>query len=53
VEPAIPDAMRGRLAGVELLSYGLGLSVGQIRAGGVASITTPRISLWFGGLADS
>jgi hypothetical protein len=47
----IPDAMRGRLAGVELLSYGLGPSAGQIRAGGVASLTTPQISLWSGGLA--
>jgi MFS family permease len=46
----IPDAMRGRLAGVELLSYGLGPSAGQIRAGGVASITSPRFSLWSGGL---
>jgi MFS family permease len=47
----IPDALRGRLAGVELLSYGLGPSAGQIRAGAVASITSPRFSLWSGGLA--
>jgi MFS family permease len=47
----IPDSLRGRLAGVELLSYGIGPSVGQIRGGAVASITTPRISLWSGGLA--
>jgi MFS family permease len=47
----IPDELRGRLAGVEVLSYGLGPSAGQIRAGGVASLTTPRISLWSGGLA--
>jgi MFS family permease len=46
----IPDELRGRLAGVELLSYGLGPSAGQIRAGAVASITTPRFSLWSGGL---
>ena len=46
----IPDSLRGRLAGVELLSYGLGPSAGQIRAGAVASITTPRFSLWSGGL---
>jgi MFS family permease len=46
----IPDSMRGRLAGVELLSYGLGPSAGQIRAGGVASVTSPRFSLWSGGL---
>jgi MFS family permease len=46
----IPDAMRGRMAGVELLSYSLGPSAGQIRAGGVASVTSPRFSLWSGGL---
>jgi hypothetical protein len=46
----IPDSMRGRMAGVELLSYGLGPSAGQIRAGSVASITSPRVSLWSGGL---
>jgi MFS family permease len=46
----IPDSLRGRLAGVELLSYGLGPSAGQIRAGAVASITTPRFSLCSGGL---
>ena len=46
----IPYSMRGRLAGVELLSYGLGPSAGQIRAGAVASISSPRFSLWSGGL---
>jgi MFS family permease len=47
----IPDALRGRLAGLELLSYGLGPSAGQIRAGAVAGVTSPRISLVSGGLA--
>jgi hypothetical protein len=46
----IPDALRGRLAGVELLSYALGPSAGQLRAGTVASLTTPRISLTSGGV---
>ena len=46
----IPDSLRGRLAGVELLSYSVGPSAGQLRAGGVAAITTTRISLWSGGL---
>jgi len=46
----IPDALRGRLAGVELLSYGIGPSVGQIRAGAVAGVTSPRFSLVSGGL---
>ena len=40
----------GRLAGVELLSYALGPSAGQLRAGTAASLTTPRISLTSGGL---
>jgi MFS family permease len=46
----IPDAMRGRMAGVELLSYGLGPSAGQVRGGAVAAVTTPRLSLVSGGL---
>jgi MFS family permease len=46
----IPDALRGRLAGVELLSYGVGPSAGQIRAGAVASVTSARFSLTSGGL---
>ena len=46
----IPDTLRGRLAGVELLSYGVGPSVGQIRAGAVAGVTSPRFSLVSGGL---
>jgi MFS family permease len=47
---SIPDSMRGRMAGVELLSYGVGPSAGQLRAGGVAALSSPRISLWSGGL---
>ena len=46
----IPDALRGRLAGIELLSYAVGPSAGQLRAGGVASLTTPRFSLTSGGV---
>jgi MFS family permease len=46
----IPDSLRGRLAGVELLSYSVGPSAGQLRAGGIAAITSTRISLWSGGL---
>jgi MFS family permease len=47
----IPDQLRGRLAGVEMLSYSVGPSAGQLRAGGVASVTTPRFAAWSGGLA--
>jgi MFS family permease len=46
----IPDRLRGRMAGVELLSYGLGPSAGQIRAGAVASVTSARFSIASGGL---
>jgi MFS family permease len=46
----IPGALRGRLAGVELLSYAVGPSVGQLRAGTVASLATPRFSLTSGGV---
>lgn len=47
----IPDALRGRMAGVEMLSYALGPSAGQLRAGLVASLSTPRIALASGGAA--
>jgi MFS family permease len=46
----IPDEVRGRLAGVELVSYGLGPAAGQVRAGAVAAVSTPRISLCSGGV---
>jgi len=46
----IPDELRGRLAVVELLSYSVGPSAGQLRAGGVASLTSPRFSAASGGL---
>jgi MFS family permease len=47
----IPDPLRGRLAGVELLSYSLGPSAGQLRGGVVAELGGARFSLWAGGLA--
>jgi len=46
----IPDELRGRLAGVELLSYGVGPSAGQVRSGAVASLVSTRFSLVSGGL---
>jgi hypothetical protein len=48
---SIPDHLRGRLAGVELLSYGAGPPTGQLRSGVVAALTGPRFSLTSGGLA--
>ena len=46
----IPDQIRGRMAGLELLSYSVGPSAGQIRAGAVASVTSTRFSIASGGL---
>lgn len=45
-----PD-MRGRMAGIEMISYSLGPTAGQFRAGVMAAWTTLRFSLTFGGLA--
>lgn len=47
----IPDQMRGRLAGIEMLSYSLGPLGGQVRAGVVADLWTVRGSITSGGLA--
>ncbi|WP_457029427.1 MFS transporter [Kitasatospora sp. P5_F3] len=48
---SIPDQLRGRLAGVELLSYSVGPQLGQVRAGGMAGLVGVRGSVWMGGLA--
>ncbi len=47
----IPDALRGRVAAIELLSYGVGPAGGQLRAGVVASLAGVRAALWSGGVA--
>ncbi|MFD9006897.1 MFS transporter [Streptomyces sp. NPDC059582] len=46
----IPDELRGRLAGIELLSYSVGPTLGQVRTGGVAAWLGVRTSVWSGGL---
>jgi MFS family permease len=46
----IPDNLRGRLAGIELLSYSLGPLAGQMRAAGMAAATTLSISVTSGGI---
>jgi MFS family permease len=46
----IPDEMRGRLAGIEMLSYSVGPLGGQVRAGVVADLWTVRGSIASGGL---
>jgi MFS family permease len=47
---SIPDELRGRLAGIEMLSYLLGPLGGQARAGGMAAMTSLRVSVVGGGL---
>jgi MFS family permease len=46
----IPDHLRGRLAGIEMLSYSLGPMGGSARAGLVADLTTVRTSIVSGGV---
>ncbi|HVT66637.1 MAG TPA: MFS transporter [Trebonia sp.] len=48
---SIPDQLRGRMAGIELLSYAAGPPAGQLRSGAVAAVTSVRFSLVSGGLA--
>ena len=46
----IPDEYRGRLAGIELLSYSIGPLAGQMRAASMAAVTTLNFSVTFGGV---
>ncbi|AZM92517.1 MULTISPECIES: MFS transporter [Streptomyces] len=47
----IPEELRGRLAGIEVLSYSVGPQLGQVRAGTMAGWTGTRPAFWSGGLA--
>jgi MFS family permease len=47
----IPDHLRGRLAGIEMLSYSIGPLGGQVRAGIVADRWTVRGSIISGGVS--
>ncbi|MER5873745.1 MFS transporter [Streptomyces sp. NPDC002044] len=47
----IPEGLRGRLAGIEVLSYSVGPQLGQVRAGAMAGWTGTRTAFWSGGLA--
>ena len=47
----IPESMRGRLAGIEMLSYSVGPLAGQARAGFVADAWSVRGSIASGGFA--
>ncbi len=46
----IPDALRGRLASIELVSYSSGPLLGDVESGAVATAFTPRISILSGGV---
>lgn len=46
----IPDELRGRLAGIELLSYSVGPLAGQLRAASMASATSLTFSVTSGGV---
>jgi MFS family permease len=48
---AVPNAMRGRLAGIAMISYMSGPLLGNARAGWVASVSSVPFSMWTGGLA--
>lgn len=47
----IPESMRGRLAGIEMLSYSVGPLSGQVRAGVTADLWSVRGAITSGGLA--
>ncbi|HEX5495095.1 MAG TPA: MFS transporter [Mycobacteriales bacterium] len=47
----VPDELRGRLAGIELLSYATGPVLGQVRAGGAAAVIGVRPAIVSGGLS--
>ena len=47
---SIPNHLRGRLAGIELVSYTTGPMLGNAEAGIVASLTSVRTSVVSGGV---
>jgi len=47
---SIPDDVRGRMAGIEMLSYSIGPLLGQVRSTTAASLTSLRTSLASGGV---
>ena len=46
----IPDAMRGRMAGIEQLSYSIGPTLGTTRSGLVAGLSSVKFSIVSGGV---
>jgi len=47
---SVPNIMRGRLSGIEMISYMIGPLLGNTRAGWVAAKTSVPFSLWSGGV---
>lgn len=47
---SVPNNLRGRLSGIEMISYMSGPLLGNARAGWVAAKTSVSTSLWTGGL---
>lgn len=50
-DQTVPDELRGRLAGIEVLSYSCGPQLGQLRAGTTAGLVGTRTAVWSGGVA--
>lgn len=48
---SVPNAMRGRLSGIAMISYLTGPLLGNARAGWIAAQANVSISLWSGGMA--
>jgi len=46
----IPDSLRGRLAGIEMISYTSGPALGNFEAGAVAALFNVRVSIVSGGV---
>jgi membrane protein YdbS with pleckstrin-like domain len=46
----VPNQLRGRLSGIEMISYMTGPLLGNARAGWVAAETSVSVSLWSGGI---
>jgi MFS family permease len=47
----IPNALRGRLAGIEMISYLTGPLLGNVRAGVMADAWGVSAAIWMGGMA--
>ena len=46
----IPNSLRGRLAGIEMISYLTGPLIGNARAGYAADATSVPVAIWSGGI---